>query len=140
MTISTIRQELTSVMVSGFSDPSIIKHSNIKFTSSNYPLWVDFMITFRSSFNHSISPAATNGVGVRRQGAVEAFVYTREGEGTSELSDTVGEIITIFENKNFNGIQCRAADILNLGQPKTPEGDVPLYAYAVRIPFFSFET
>lgn len=137
MGVNSIRQAIESRFYTNWSSTdktSTVRFSNRPFQPPSQKIWLSIDVKLHNSKNSGIS-----GKSRMRRGHIFCEVRSPVDSGTGDLAVVTDDFIEIFENQQFEGIQCLAADIRHIGVPNIQGTDPQWYVYRVSIPFYRYE-
>lgn len=137
MGINAIRQAVEKRFLdnwTGTDKKTTIRFSNRPFSPPKLKSWLSLDVNFADSNNSAISGRMT-----RRNGLIFCEIYAPIDKGSGDLTTLVDGFISIFENNQFDNIQCLSAKIRHIGVPNIQGTDPQWYVYRVSIPFYSYE-
>lgn len=135
MSFSTIRQNIETRFYDNWVGTNVntaVRYSNEEFEPNGTAPWVGIDILFSPSRNASIGSTLC----VRRHGVIAIEILVPIDTGTGTQLTLVDEVVTLFENQQFNDINCEASVVEHVGVPS--EG-AEHYKYRVGIPFYIYE-
>lgn len=139
MSISSIRASIETRFRDNWLGTSLdtnVRYTNVPFTPPLNESWVSLDVFFALSENRSING---DSISVRRNGTIAVRCYAPMDSGAGALAQLSDEVVSIFENAQFDQIQCLSADIQHVGQPNLQGLDPRWYVYMVTIPFYRYE-
>lgn len=112
-----------------------VRWENVPFTPPTTN-WVSLDIVQGNSQNTAIC----TGMNTRRTGFIIIDAYALPDQGAKSALELIEEANTIFENRQFDGIQCLASRIRHIGINNTQGADATWYMYRTSIPYYKYVT
>lgn len=141
-TIDTIRQNIEQRFRDNWTGTNL--NTNVRYSNVEFDLkavsgdWVSLDIRFANNNNAEIG-GNLSPVSVRRNGIIYIEIYSPVDSGTGNATTLVDEAISIYENQQFNSIQCLSANVRHDGVPNIQGTDPQWYRYSVRVEFYKYD-
>lgn len=139
MSINQIRQDIEQRFVDNWVSTDLtngVRWSNLPFKpDASASPWVTVDVRFGDGVNAEIH----NNLSVRRNGQIVVEIFATVDSGTGTMTTLVDSVLGIFENAQFEGIQCLAGRVRHTGVPNIQGTDPQWYMYSVRIPFYKYD-
>lgn len=135
MSLATIKEDVETRFVANWSGTTLdkVRFENTPFTPPNTE-WVSLDIVFANSENTAIHC----NMDTRVKGFIVIDGYGPPDDGSRGVLNLIDSANTIFENTQFNSIQCLAARPRHIGIMNTQGSDAVWYVYRTSIPFYKY--
>ena len=133
----TIKQDIEDRFIANWTATTIatnVRFENTPFTPPTTN-WVSLDIVYANSDNAAIHSS----MDTRRNGFIIIDAYAVPDYGSRDALTLVDAANVIFENQQFNTIQCLAARVRHIGINNTQGTDASWYMYRTAIPFYKYE-
>lgn len=136
MSLATIKQDIETKFVAEWSGTTLdkVRFENTQFTPPQNDYWVSLDTVFANSVNAAIH----SGLDTRVNGFIIVDCYGPPDDGSRATLNLIDSVNAIFENKQFNGIQCLAARPRHIGIANVQGADPVWYVYRTSIPFYKY--
>lgn len=138
MSLLSIKKAIEDRFIANWTGTNLdsnVRFENTEFTPQSGEEWVSLDIVWANSQNAAIH---TN-LDTRRNGFIIIDAYAMADQGSRGAIALVDEANSIFENQQFNNIQCLASRPRHIGINNTQGSDATWYIYRTSIPFYSYE-
>lgn len=138
MSLATIKEDIETRFVANWSGTTLdkVRFENVQFTPPENLEWVSLDTIFANSTNAAIH----SGLDTRVNGFIVIDCYGPPDDGSRGVLNLIDSASAIFENTQFNSIQCLAARPRHIGIMNTQGSDSTWYIYRVSIPFYKYVT
>lgn len=136
MSLVTIKQNIEERFVANWTDTTLtnVRFENSVFTPPENTQWVSLDIVFANSVNTAI---CTN-LDTRVNGFIVIDAYGPPDDGSRGVLGLIDSANTIFENTQFDSIQCLASRPRKFGIMNTQGTDSTWYVYRTSVPFYKY--
>lgn len=136
MSLVSLKKSIEDRFVANWLGTSLatnVRWENVPFTPPTTN-WVSLDIVLSNSQNTAIC----SGMNTRRNGFIIIDAYALPDQGAKNALDLIDQATAIFENTQFDGIQCLAARLRHIGINNTQGADATWYMYRTSIPFYKY--
>jgi len=136
MSLLTIKKDIEDRFVANWTGTSLdnVRFENVPFVPPDNVNWISLDIVFANSENAAIHSS----LDTRRNGFIIIDCYGPPDEGSRGVLSLLDQATSIFENQQFNTIQCLAGRPRHIGINNTQGSDAVWYIYRVSVPFYKY--
>lgn len=125
MSLATARRDIEKRLADNWATTPIA-FDNVNFTPPEDAAWIRLVIQDGDAFRVCVGNPGHH----RQTGVIMLRIYVPLNGGTNTARQYADTLAALFRDVQFNGITCREASPINLGEV---EG---WYAYSINIPYF----
>lgn len=137
MSLVTIKKDIEDRFIANWTGTDIatnVRFENVPFTPPDNESWVSLDTIFANSTNAAIHSS----LDTRVNGFIVIDCYAPPDVGAVVAMELADEAITLYQNTQFNRIQCLAARPRHIGINNTQGSDALWFIYRVSVPFYKY--